>query len=216
MTVQEKSSFSSDTTDIWQKALFVAGESRDSTQRSLALLEATAQVGGTTLEALHHQGKQLEKIQPAVVQIHEDLDEATKKLRSIKSVFGGVKNRMKSTFKKKSSPRQDALERVDADIKKIREKAQDDKDADKEKPSSEPSIVIDSEHPDALKVKEVSLQTDDNLDRMSSLLDDLKSQAQAMSVELDVHNRRLDAITTDVSDALPRIQRATNKTRRLH
>lgn len=216
MTVQEKSSYSSDTTDIWQEALSIAEESRDSTQRSLALLESTVQVGGTTLEALHHQGKQLEKVQPQVVQIHEDLDEADKKLRSIKSIFGGAKNRMKSVFKKKSSTRKDSADKVDADIQKIRENAQEKKAAERPRPSKNPSITIDSDHPDALKVKEVCSQTDDNLDRMSSLLDDLKNQAQTMSVELDVHNRRLDAIGKDVSEALPRIQKATNKTRQLY
>jgi len=46
---------------------------------------------------------------------------------------------------------------------------------------------------------------------MDSILDDLKSTALNMNTELDVQNKRLDILHTDVSRAQPRIEKAIGR-----
>jgi len=48
-------------------------------------------------------------------------------------------------------------------------------------------------------------------DQMDSILDDLKSTALNMNTELDVQNKRLDILHTDVSRAQPRIEKAIGR-----
>ncbi|XP_018574486.1 synaptosomal-associated protein 25 isoform X2 [Anoplophora glabripennis] len=66
----------------------VTDESLESTRRMLALCEESTDAGTTTLEMLHHQGEQLDRIEDGMDQINTDMREAEKNLTGMEKCCG--------------------------------------------------------------------------------------------------------------------------------
>lgn len=64
----------------------------ESTQRSLATIYDSEQIGIATAEELVHQGEQLENIERKVDKINADTKVSQRHLNNVKSIFGGIRN----------------------------------------------------------------------------------------------------------------------------
>ncbi|XP_015837258.1 synaptosomal-associated protein 25 isoform X4 [Tribolium castaneum] len=66
----------------------VTDESLESTRRMLALCEESTDAGAKTMEMLHHQGEQLDRIEDGMDQINADMREAEKNLTGMEKCCG--------------------------------------------------------------------------------------------------------------------------------
>lgn len=192
-----------------------------STERSLALLDETEQVGIATAEELARQREQLEKTSKQLDNINATLRFSQKHLNGLKSVFGGLKNYLaggnkdyapKTTTTSSGSPTETTS-------------------------SSQPSSSVQrgggaggvgatssSDHYDDHPVyrlrtdpteggggqvlrgpNQFQARLDQNLDSMAGSLSRLKGLALDLHTEIDTQNVLLDNITNKTEDADIRI-----------
>lgn len=74
--------------ELQLKSQQVTDESLESTRRMLMLCEETEEAGTSTLQMLHHQGEQLDRIEEGMDQINADMKEAEKNLTGMEKCCG--------------------------------------------------------------------------------------------------------------------------------
>ena len=102
---------------ITGQILDVQQQSKGSTQRSLAMLMETEQIGVATASNLVEQGERLDHIEGTVKKIDADLKESQKNINGLKSVFGGITNWWQSK-KDKKNPKDTIPEKEDSGLRK--------------------------------------------------------------------------------------------------
>jgi hypothetical protein len=153
----------------------------------------TIPVAADTLVALDVQGKQLEGAQDKVDHIIEEQGYARRSLRVLASFFGGLTNRC--------VPKDEPLEtnqKVDKEIARSKAK--------QKKPITGNGATMFAE--DVIKPDELGKtnaekyrQADKVLDEIYDGIKDLRSMAEDMGAEIDVHNKRLDKLIPTTNQA---------------
>eukprot|EP00010_Vexillifera_abyssalis_P007205 CAMPEP_0201545836 /NCGR_PEP_ID=MMETSP0173_2-20130828/2262_1 /ASSEMBLY_ACC=CAM_ASM_000268 /TAXON_ID=218659 /ORGANISM="Vexillifera sp., Strain DIVA3 564/2" /LENGTH=421 /DNA_ID=CAMNT_0047954359 /DNA_START=20 /DNA_END=1285 /DNA_ORIENTATION=- len=208
--------------DIIAETDHYVDESLQSTERSKRLAEQTRELGFQTLAQLNEQGDKLRNVQDDVIQINSDLKEGERELRSISSVFGQMKNAMTSSESHKRykhiDRRKNQMPSGDANAEdKLRYQLDDphrDQDGKTHLYGTREMLKdgqFDHLSDDSKKKIE---KTENNLDHISSAMNDLHLMAVQMGHEIDEHNRMLDELSPAIQITTNRIKKDTNKTRR--
>ena len=206
LTTERKKTFKEITDEIERETL-------ESSLRSLQLLDESEKVGVATAEELYQQREQLLTIEKKLDGIDSTLQTSERHIRGIKSVFGGIRNRISrkkdsiySAVKSGSSSIQPNECPNGRSNSKNLGPSQDPRGGLFEsklspKPEGEPSKP---------KIEKSSNETDkilnENLDQMSVRLKDLKGLGLELNEEIKGQNQILDRMATKTTNTDLRIQ----------
>mmetsp|Transcript_106500 Transcript_106500/g.159315 ORF Transcript_106500/g.159315 Transcript_106500/m.159315 type:complete len:393 (-) Transcript_106500:87-1265(-) len=215
--------------DIYEEANMVAMEGNKSAQRSLRLAEQTRDIQANTIMKLKDQGHQIERMQGDMDTIHNNMKQSERKLRSIESVWGSFANKVtsnrNSNYKKKAHQDRKIMKKRKTEEhknKKIKEAQWEEKRTADRKNSRKKRDNMIQRDPGARGVEVGSQEeqfyaiiddTDQQLDQLVGVLDDIKGISLDMGVELNEQNDRLDALRHDVDKAAPRMDSAIKRSR---
>jgi len=205
----------------------VVDDSWESVQRSLKMAENTRSIGADTLDMLNAQGEQIRRTQERADNIDDLQNQAQRHMRAINNIQGVVAN--KFTRQKKGK---DGVKVGDKKIAKSRKDKEHDRSHEKD---SDDDIETESRfsrhlrHKDEEKVDGVSdmykadfsmlseghqdkiKKTDQAIDSIGNLMDDMKVMALEMGDELDDHNERLKILDSSVTRANTRMKSTNAK-----
>lgn len=200
-----------------------------SAQRSLRLAEQTRDIQANTIMKLKEQGHQIERMQGDMDTIHNNMKQSERKLRSIESVWGSFANKVtsnrNSNYKKKAHQDRKILKKrkdEEGKNKKVKEKQWEEKRTADRKNSTKKRDNMIARDPGRRGIEVGSQEeqfyaiiddTDQQLDQLSGVLDDIKGISLDMGVELNEQNDRLDALRHDVDKAAPRMDSAIKRSR---
>jgi len=215
--------------EIYEEANSVAMEGNQSAQRSLRMAEQTRDIQANTIMKLKDQGHQIERMQGDMDTIHNNMRQSERKLRGIESVWGSVANKVTSSrnsnYKKKAhSDRKMMKERKKAEDKNRKVKQgqwEERREADRvnsskkrdnmiQRDPGQRGVAVGSQEEQFYKIID---DTDQQLDQLVGVLDDIKNISLDMGVELNEQNQRLDALRHDVDKAAPRMDSAIKRSR---
>jgi len=223
------------TEQIVKEAESIVDDSYASVQRSLKLAENTRMVGAETLDKLNSQGEQIRRIQGDLDDIDELQDKADMHMRAINSITGVIGNKFRKGPKGRNGVKEG--DKLTAKNRKRREKAghvlddyDDDEDDDEDLPEESRTerkmrvkksvresggkvsdmyqadmSMLSDDHQDTVK------KTDQTLDRIGNIVDDLKVIALEMGDEIDDHNVRLKVMDKSVMRANTRMKTTNAK-----
>lgn len=212
--------------DIIAESEGIVDESLESTERSLRVAAQIRELGFTTLSQLQEQGDKLRSVQDGVIRINADLKQGERELRSISSIGGAIYNSMTSrpedykyrhiNVKKNNIDTAGEISAEDALRYQL-----DDPHRKKKKATLDPDSygtrqMIRDGHFDHLSAEAQTkmTRTEDNLDALSSALDDIALMSRQMGAEIAEHNRMLEELGPAVQRTTERTKKASNKTRR--
>jgi len=202
----------------------VVDDSWESVQRSLKMAENTRSLGADTLDMLNSQGEQIRRVQEKADNIDNLQNQASRHMRSINSMAGVVGNKFT-----RAPSRKDGVKEGNKKVAKVR------KHNEKERSKSHSSddddgLMIESKHQRKVRIKQemdgsrvsdmyqadfsmLSDQhqdkvkmTDQALDAIGNLVDDMKVMAVEMGDELDDHNERLTILDRTITKANTRMR----------
>lgn len=217
-----------DIEDINDEARYLATQSNLAAKRALRVTEATKKLASDTAIKLHEQGDQIRNAQGSVSQIHLDLKESNRELRSISSVFGQIANaatsgnhkykhidrkRMKEEELAREKAERDRLEgRTDTDQKRKEFERKQQKRAERDRMRR---LLADGkfDHLGQDTVCEME-ETEQVLDSIGDGLDYLKGIATEMRAEVKKHNEMLEVLADGTDVANEGIQRTTRRVQR--
>merc|ERR1712137_1492539 len=215
--------------EIYEEANYHAMEGNKSAVRSLRLAEQTRDIQSNTVMKLKEQGHQIERMQSDMDTIHNNMKQSERKLRSIESVWGSFANKVtsnrNSSYKKKAHQDRKILKNRKKDEhknKKIKEAQWEEKRTADRKNSRRKRDNMIQRDPGARGVEVGSQEeqfyaiiddTDEQLNQLVGVLDDIKGISLDMGVELNEQNERLDALRHDVDKAAPRMDSAIKRSR---
>src|SRR3989338_4154792 len=207
--------------DIIAESEQIVDESPHSTERSLRMAAQIRELGFTTLAQRQEQGEKLRNVQEGVIQINADLRQGERELRSISSLGGAIVNSMTSrpdgkkyrhinTKKNQISDElcaEDSLRLQLDDPHRVVAGSSSDAYSPRAmlKEGAFDHLSADAQH--------AMSQTEDNLDAISSALDDIASMSKQMGAEIQEHNRMLEELAPAVARTTERTKKAANKTR---
>jgi len=223
------------TNEIWQQATEVSEENKEIALRTKKVAEAARQIGTETLQRLEEQGDQINRISDDVDLIHNNMTQAERKLRSIDSVFGSLRNAVTMNQKAKDKTRDrlharkqareqrqlEAKQKMKAE-QKLRKLGGDGEAApvpgrktlaeiDELKDAGVTQEDLDTEKKFYRNVEEI----DHTVDEIGLAVQEMKNIAVDMGRELDDHNERLGKLNTKTDKAMNRVTKATAKTKLL-
>lgn len=185
-------------------------ESLESTRRMVTMAEESHQMGAATLETLHHQGEQLDRVNDQMNVIHEDIKNTEKNLDNLEKCCGIFKlpwkrvNRPGSDkhFKPKDYSTVTAQPTNGTYAKDLKRG-----DVLQSKPSG-PFItrILDDDREDEM---------DQNLGQVSNIVGELKAMATDMNSEIKTHNVKLDAMAKKTVDNQARLEAAQMQATRI-
>lgn len=208
------------TEQLIHKAEGVVDDSLASATRSLKMALNTRDVGAETLDKLNAQGEQLRRIQADIDDIDAMQDLGARYMRTIESVPGAIANKFtshqnktkdhvaiadKESAKARRKKHKEQEEEED-EILKIESKAERKRRHKRDVRNGDKDVDVDANQTDfsllSMDAQQKIKQTDDILDQIGSIMDDLKVQALEMGDEIDDHNSRLAILkeTTDVTN----------------
>jgi len=213
--------------EIYEEANSLASESNASAQRSLRLIEQTREIGASTMMRLRDQGTQIEQMQSDMDTVHNNMKQSERKLRSIESVWGTMANTVTSSsnsrYKKKADADRKLLRKRRKEEKKslkIREQQwKERREADAFNGRARDGMIArdpgsrNEEGSQEQQFYQTVDDTDQALDRIGNVLDDLKIIARDMGTELNEQNQRLDSLRYDVEKAQPRMDNSIKRAR---
>ncbi|XP_026154976.1 synaptosomal-associated protein 25 isoform X2 [Mastacembelus armatus] len=187
----------------------VTDESLESTRRMRQLVEESKDAGIKTVVNLYEQGEQLERIEEGLDQINSDMKEAEKNLTDLGKCCGLC-----------SCDKLKAIEESNA-YKAVWGRASSQDGVVSNQPPS--SRVMDEREQMIMTGEFIPRMTHDaredemeeNLAHVSSIIGNLKSMAQDMSHEIDMHNVQIERIHGKVILNVSRIDSANKKTNNL-
>jgi len=208
----------------------VAKENKVALGRIVRVAEQTRDLGAQTLTNLVHQGEQIKQAKEDVDTINEQITIGERKLRSIESCCGTLRNCFTPSRKKKKieDPVAKAEER-----KALREKAKQAAESKKQerevaqqyrKPTALDTAVAGgavSSAPDnqltnqEREFKEHLKDNDDELTHIENLVHDMKQIAEAMSIEVDVQNLQCIELQANTDINSEKMRKVLSKTERL-
>jgi len=179
-------------------------ESLDATRRMVAQMEECQDYGIRTLVALDEQGEQLERIEDAMNTVNKDMRDAEKNLAGLEKCCGLCS----CPWQKGKAPRKDD------EYKQIWKKNQDGKVV-----SSQPMNVADDRNAVTIGGPMIKRVTDDaredemeeNLNQVSSCVNNLKHMALDMNNEITTQNAQMDRLNSKVQSNKDRISDANKR-----
>lgn len=217
--------------EIYLEANEIAKENKVALERMVRVAEQTRDIGAHTITELVHQGEQIKQAQEDVDTINEQITIGERKLRSIESCCGTLRNCCTSSGKKKKHA-EDPVAKAE-ERKVLREKAKQAAESKKHerqvnqqyrKPASVDTAVLVgavSAAPDSqltsqeLEFKGHLKDIDDQLNHVENLVHDMKQIAEEMGKELDVQIDDLDKLKANTEVEAVRLKKVTDKTKRL-
>ena len=195
-------------------------------RRCVKMAEQTREIQVNTMMKLREQGNQIERIQGGVETINGCMKQSERKLRGIESVWGSIANKMSSSKvsnkrrvsqEKKLSKKR---ERQTAETQRIKQDRWENKKSERDfgrkkrdemiQPVNRNAIVPGSQEEQFFKIVD---NTDDQLNVLSHILDDIKMVSLDMGDELSIQTERLNDLDFQVRKALPRMENATRRAR---
>jgi len=194
----------SDQEAMTMRANQITDESLDATRRMVAQMEECQDYGIRTLVALDEQGEQLERIEDAMNTVNKDMRDAEKNLAGLEKCCGLCS----CPWQKTKSPTKDE------EYKKIWKKNQDGKVV-----SSQPMNVADDRNAVTIGGPMIKRVTDDaredemeeNLNQVSSCVNNLKHMALDMNNEINSQNALMDRLNAKVDSNNQRIETANKR-----
>lgn len=172
-------------------------ETKESSDRSLRLVEDCLRSGAATTSELYRQGETLDRTERRLDDIDQDLTTTQKYIRSMKSVFGGLFSRGGS---EKSSK---AIEREEEEKKRSA------------KQYDPQAALARAECLSYDQIGDADDSVEKNLVGISRGLGELKTMAEAMGSELDRQDPQIDRLRNRVDDTGSRIQKQNKDVRKL-
>jgi len=193
----------SDQEAMTMRANQLTDESLDATRRMVAQMEECQDYGIRTLVALDEQGEQLERIEDAMNTVNKDMRDAEKNLAGLEKCCGLC-----------SCPWQKKGPKKDDESKKIWKKNQDGKVV-----NSQPMNVADDRNAVTIGGPMMKRVTDDaredemeeNLNQVSSCVNNLKHMALDMNNEINSQNALMDRLNSKVQSNKDRIHDANKR-----
>ncbi|VUZ49814.1 unnamed protein product [Hymenolepis diminuta] len=185
-------------------------ESLESTRRMVTMAEESHQMGAATMETLHHQGEQLNRMNDQMNVIHEDIKHTEKNLDNLEKCCGIFK----LPWKRVSRPGNDKnFKQKDYSAVTVQPAtgtyAKNSKRG--EVPQSQPSgpfitRILDDDR---------ETEMEQNLGHVSNIVGELKTMATDMNAEIQTHNAKLDDIANKTLDNQVRLQAAQTQATRI-
>jgi len=217
--------------EIYEEACMIAADGNRSAQRSLRLAEQTRDIQSNTIMKLRDQGVQIERMQGDIDTLHNNMRQSERKLRGIESVWGSFANKMTSrgnkNYKKKAhadrrmmksrKKQEDAnkkLKEAQWEERRLADRSNNKKRGDKmiQRDAGMRNVEVGSQEELFYQIID---DTDQQLDKLGCVLDDIKNISLDMGVELNEQNERLDVLRHDVDKAVPRMDSAIKRSRAL-
>lgn len=222
-----------------KEALAVSATTQQKTKDVLSRIQAdltqTELQGATTLEELYEQRRKLEGIQGEADRLHDQLDQTDKLQRKLGTWFGGMGrkkkfNRTKPDELQKENNQQESQQEqpTNSDKKKWRpfRKSSTRKSTSSTKEDPFPELIaqkgllgdnnVDGEHGEELQaLAKGDEEIDAQLDAIGNQLGDIVRLSQQIGSETNTHNRMIQTVDTQLSEAETRQKKANKKTKRL-
>lgn len=194
----------SDQEAMTMRANQLTDESLDATRRMVAQMEECQDYGIRTLVALDEQGEQLERIEDAMNTVNKDMRDAEKNLAGLEKCCGLCA----CPWQKGKAPQKNE------EYKKIWKKNQDGKVV-----SAQPMNVADDRNAVTIGGPMIKRVTDDaredemeeNLNQVSSCVNNLKHMALDMNNEITTQNTQMDRLNSKVQSNKDRISDANTR-----
>ena len=180
---------------IQEKIGKTENESLESTRRALRLLTETQDVGTKTAEELVRQGEKLNGIEENLGNINANLTATQRNLNQIKSVFGGLKNRILSFKYKKSASKES--------VSSSKQEQPEEDGQQQQAPSNNLKMFSDDCKGGDFAVitgSDREQELNDNLAQMSLGLKHLANLGLGMQREIDRQNPLLDRLNNKIHD----------------
>ena len=211
----------------YQEANMEALAANASSKRCVKMAEQTREIQVQTMMKLREQGNQIERVQGGVDTINSCMKQSERKLRGIESVWGSIANKVSSSKvsnkrrvnqEKKLSKKR---ERQTMETQRIKQDRWENRKTVREfhgrktrdemiQPVNRSSIVPGSQEDQFFKIVD---NTDEQLDVLSNILDDIKMVSLDMGDELAIQTERLNDLDFQVRKALPRMENNTRRAR---
>jgi len=186
----------------------------------------TKEVATVTMDKLHTQGEQIQRVQGNIDTMSNHFDKADHEMKSINSVWGqlgnsitGYKQKEYNTNTKVQEKEDKKRAKFDKEMEKGK-KVQAKEDKKKEKELAKRGVgASNNVLPEELGIlsKQTQtevLETNQMLDEIGSHLGDLKTMALEMGNEIQVQNDRLDVLKTSVDKTDARLAATNHKVRK--
>lgn len=197
--------------DITQESKQLAEECYDSTERSLRLMHKIHELGVTTSAVLHEQGDQLKRSKATIKEIDTELKVADRDLRGISSIGGELVNMVTSRPKASRDKYEDKYTDKSISSEVVSGKSQ----------VINPSTNLTREmirrgefdHLEEETITKIA-KTEDNLEEISILIDDVQVIAKNIGEEIDRQNLFLEDVIPAIKRTNVKVKKVINKTRR--
>ncbi len=213
-------------------------ESKASLQRSIAKADQSIQVGGSTMEELARQGEQLKRINDKLDVVSEHMQRSQRLIKGMSSwVMSFVTNRTTDTSHQDTIEARKRREKDRAnDEKEVRLACEKEEDSTyfnkwtkklmmpgllwpakeeeqvqlpQEHPSSNPRTGLDAD------VHQYIEDTNNQLDLLSAKLSVLQHMGLEINRELDLQNREIERLHSNVETGIVQVTNTTGKVRKL-
>jgi synaptosomal-associated protein 25 len=184
----------------------ITDESLDSTRRMIALCEDSQASGAKTLNALDHQGEQLNRVEEDMDKINAEMKQAEKHLKGMEKWCGLCIFPWNRTRKVR-----------DDDTWK---KPNDDKSGASAGVGRQPGPSSSGSRPDGPMIQRINNdaredEMEENLQGVSGMLSNLKSMAEDMGNSVEEQNKQIDRMQNKSAAAHVRIKGANKRTEAL-
>ncbi|XP_051888434.1 synaptosomal-associated protein 29 [Pristis pectinata] len=209
-----------------QQALSSARRAVQSSDRCVALVYESEQVGADTAEELLRQGDALRRTDKMLDKMDQDLKVSQRHINSIKSIFGGITN----YFKSRNSEPQASPEPEKQTRSKLQESLDKSKQQDENYQANHPNLrkldtsgfgatsssaAENNNYPKNNYLRACHEQMDNNLDLMSSGLGRLKGLAIGLQTEIDEQDEIIHRLTAKTERVESKIGATDRQIRKL-
>ncbi|CAH1801986.1 unnamed protein product [Owenia fusiformis] len=200
----------------------------ESTQRALASIYDSEQVGIATAEELVHQGEQLDNVERKTTEINQMTKTSQKHINNIRSIFGGIKNWWSGKKEEETAPaaRPSKLQET---LDNVTQKSNNPDDHPALRLRSDDDGVDSRGYGGRAGSRQSQVQTggfaesrytdnpavDNNLDMMSDGMSKLKMMAMSLGDEIERQNDQIDRIQPNMDRAAGTIEHQTSQMKKI-
>lgn len=194
--------------EIYEIANVIAEENNSSAKRSLKIAEDIKNINFTTLNTLVDQGEQVNKMIKDTNTIHNNMRKSERKIRSIESSFGTLKNKFtKPKNKKIKKPVKFHEIEKDKTEHNLKNKKSV-KFCEIEKNKNDVNYNFSNE-----KINQTFKDTDLTLSELSNALDDVKNISLQINQTMKGDIKELENLNNDVETVIPKMDKNTKRAR---
>eukprot|EP00898_Chlorokybus_atmophyticus_P003224 jgi/Chlat1/3902/Chrsp26S04182 len=200
------------TAELLGMARHHAKEGREGTKRSVKIAEDTLRIGTDTQVNLQRQTAQMEDIHRQVNNMHSTLNTSETTIRKLNffgRLFAGEKKVKRGKLKEMSNRSSKAAQN-DADLKEKRKQLGLD---GKKTTSTSEAVLAGEEQDDMGAIKQYVKEQDQDLDKISDMLRQMKRVATDMGEELKHQETMIDNLETNVDFGAGRLKEDTRRVR---